>query len=384
MPDPNPPRIAFFAHERGDARVVKRIAALGDHGWKVIGFTFHRERDKVDVPPAWENIHLGTTYNRRYFQRLWAFVRCFGILWSKRAELAACPVIYVVNTDNALLALAGRFMAGSRAPLVLELADIQPAMTGSGVVSKCFRAIERFVLHRTAVLVTTSPGFVREYFLPVQNHQGEVFLLENKVYPSDKLPVTAASNEPVEFGKPWVVGCFGAFRCRRSLELMRGLAKRLDGKVRFVLRGYPAGTIADEFDALMENQSALSFGGAYHYPDDLAGMYGGIDFNWAFDESDPNGNSAWLLPNRIYEGGYFGVPALAGSSTETGRWIERNGVGWTFAEPLDETLAKFFDSLSVDEWTARKNQCMAKPREEFTGDGDYVKLSERLRELAKN
>lgn len=363
---------------------MKRIAALGDQGWKVLGFTFHRVRDKADVSPVWENIHLGTTYNRRYFQRLWAFVKCVGVMWRHRDRLGDCLAIYAVNTDNALLALLGRFFAGTAAPLVLELADIQPAMTGSGVVSWIFRGIERFVLRRTALLVTTSPGFVREYFRPVQGHDGEIFLLENKIYPSDGLPQASDDTTPVAGGKPWVVGCFGAFRCRRSLELMRELATRLGSdKIRFILRGYPAGTITEDFDDLLGGLPNLTFGGSYSYPDDLAEMYGGIDFNWAFDESDPSGNSAWLLPNRVYEGGCFGVPAIAGKHTETGRWIETNGLGWTFDEPLGENLAAFFESLDLSAWEAMKHQCMSRPRDEFTGDADYAELSQRLRALVK-
>lgn len=383
MPDSQAPRIAFFAHERGDARVVKRIAALGDQGWKVIGFTFHRVREKADVPPAWENIHLGTTYNRRYLQRLLAFVRCIGVLWCRRRDLGACEVLYVVNSDNALLALLGRFFAGSRAPLVLELADVQPAMTGAGLVSKIFRAVERFVLRRCALLVTTSPGFVREYFLPVQGYGGEIFLLENKVYPDAGLPPASGGVDPVASGKPWVVGCFGALRCRRSLLLMRALADKLDGKVRFVLRGYPAGTIAEEFKNLLGDTSHISFDGPYKYPDDLAGMYGGIDINWAFDESDPNGNSAWLLPNRIYEGGCFGVPVIASAATETGRWIEGHQLGWTFAEPLEETLAAFFHELEPDVWRSVRQRCQGHPRGEFTGAEDYNRLSEVLKRLSE-
>lgn len=381
MPATEATQIAFFAHERGDARVRKRIAALGDCGWRVIGFTFHRERDKVDVPPAWKNIHLGTTYNRRYLQRLLAFVKCVGVLWGNRNLLGDCRVIYAVNTDNALLALLARFFAGSRAPLVLELADVQPAMTGSGPVAKVFRAIERFVLRRTALLVTTSPGFVREYFLPIQGYGGEIFLLENKVYPSGDLPSAREGVDPAAGGRPWIVGCFGAFRCRRSLELMRELATRLAGKVSFILRGYPAGTLADDFAALVGNSPDLIFGGAYAYPDDLAGMYGGVDFNWAFDESDPAGNSAWLLPNRIYEGGCFGVPAIAGKATETGRWIERNDLGWTFEEPFGETLAVFFESLGRADWEIVRRSCAGHPRDAFTGEGDCLRFSECLKRL---
>ncbi|MBC8126731.1 MAG: glucosyl transferase [Gloeobacteraceae cyanobacterium ES-bin-144] len=379
MQSPPLNRIAFFAHERGDARVVKRITALGDHGWGVVGFTFHREREKADVPPTWRNIHLGTTYNRRYVQRVCALFGSVGVLWKQRETLGECGVIYVINTDNALLALLGKFLAGSSAPLVLELADIQPMMTGGGMVSKIARMIERFVLRRTELLVTTSPGFVREYFQPVQKYRGEIFLLENKVYPSAMLPQAVSGEEPVAGGKPWVVGCFGAFRCRRSLQLMRELAIRLDGGVRFVLRGYPAGTLAVDFEELIGNSPNVTFGGAYKYPDDLAEMYRGIDFNWAFDESDPSGNSAWLLPNRIYEGGCFGVPAIAGKVTETGRWIEDNALGWTFDEPLEETLAAFFESLETESWQAVRQSCMNHPREKFVGDGDYAMLADRLR-----
>lgn len=373
--------IAFFAHERGDARVMKRIAALQDQGRKVIGFTFHRVRDKAEVTPVWENIHLGTTYNRRYFQRLWAFVKCTVVLWSNRARLADCGVIYVVNTDNAVLALLARFLSGRRVPLVLELADIQPAMTGSGMISAILRAIERMVLRRSTLLVTTSPGFVREYFEPVQRHSGKIFLLENKVYPGTGLPVAAAGDSPVSAGRPWVIGCFGALRCRRSLEIMHALAQRLGDRVRFVLRGYPAGTIAADFDRLLGNLPNLEFGGSYFYPDELAEMYAGIDFNWAIDMNDPNGNSAWLLPNRIYEGGCFGVPVLGAERTETGRWIREHALGWTFEEPLVESLAGFLESLELADWQSVRTRCAAHPREEFTGEADYVELAKRLRQI---
>lgn len=382
MPAPLSRPIAFFAHERGDARVRKRITALQDQGREVLGFTFHREREKVDVPPTWENIHLGTTYNRRYLQRLWTFAKCLGILWRNRTELGNCAVIYVVNTDNALLALLARFFSGRSVPLVLELADIQPAMIGGGLVARVLRTIERAVLKRSALLVTTSPGFVREYFEPVQHYGGEVFLLENKVYPSCGLPKSsAASAGPVAGGRPWVIGCFGALRCRRSLELMHSLATRLGDRIRIVLRGYPAGTLADEFDELLGDLPNFEFGGAYSYPDELAEMYAEIDFNWAFDETDPNGNSAWLLPNRIYEGGCFAVPVLGAESTETGRWIKQHGLGWTFAEPLGENLAAFFESLDPADWHLVKKRCSSHPRSEFTGESDYAALAELLKEL---
>ncbi len=379
MPTNGDKPIAFFAHERGDARVMKRISAFRAAGREVIGFTFHRVRDKADVAPAWENIHLGTTYNRRYLQRLSIFISSIGILWKERGRLAKCAAIYVVNTDNAILALLARMFSGKHIPIVIELADIQPAMLGDGIISKILRTIERRVLKRCSLLVTTSPGFVKNYFLPIQGYTGDILLLENKVYPSDKLPhISAGSQGLVSGGQPWVIGCFGALRCRRSLQMMHALAVKMPERVRFVLRGYPAGTLADDFKDLLGNLPNFESLGAYQYPDDLAAMYAGIDFNWAFDETDPNGNSAWLLPNRIYEGGCFGVPALAGTATETGQWIQNNNLGWTFDEPLEASLAKFFYTLTPEQWVEAKGRCMSHPREAFTGEADYVELLKRF------
>lgn len=377
-----PPRIAFFAHERGDARVAKRIAALRDNGWDILGFTFHRDRGKPDVPPAWENVHLGTTFNRRYLRRLLVFAKSLAILWKERDRLGDCSLIYAVNTDNALLALFGRFLAGSSMPLVLELADIQPAMTGSGLISKILRFIERRVLNASRLLVTTSPGFIRNYFTPIQRFTGPIFLLENKIYPSANLPDVPAKTSPARGGSPWVIGYFGAFRCRRSLELIRHLAARLDGKVRFHLRGYPAGTITDRFTRLLGNSPHIDFAGPYQYPTDLPGMYHGVDFNWCFDESDPSGNSAWLLPNRIYEGGNFRTPALAAGNTETGEWIASHHCGRRFPEPLEESLTAFFSDLTTTGWHEMATACAALAPETFRGEIDYARLSHILESLA--
>jgi succinoglycan biosynthesis protein ExoL len=139
----------------------------------------------------------------------------------------------------------------------------------------------------------------------------------------------------------------------------------------------------EDFEMLLGSLPNYQFKGAYQYPDELAQIYGSVDFNWTFDESDPGGNSAWLLPNRIYEGGCFGVPALGGCATETGRWIQQHGQGWTFQEPLEENLIGFFEAVEVSEWEKVRQACLAHPRGEFTGEVDYLRLSERLTALEK-
>ncbi len=391
MPDSPARLLACFAHERGDARVRKRIAALQARGWSVQGYMFHRLRDREDPLPFWENVELGVTENRHYLKRCFVIVGSLRILWQHRKRLGDVRVIYAVNTDNALLALAARWMGGRGRrriglrppPLVLELADIQPAMLGTGLGSRVLRAFERWVLRRSALLVTTSPGFVREYFTPLQGYRGPVFLLENKVYPSaGLLPASAVEPGPVRDGKPWVIGLFGALRCRRSLEMMRTLAVRFPDRLHFYLRGYPSGADAASLAALLEGLPNLEWGGAYQYPGDLPDMYGRIDFNWTFDFSDAGANSVWLLPNRLYEGGLFACPALAGATTETGRWVTQHDAGWIFAEPLEAGLTSFFETLSTTNWQEKKASSRQLPRSLTCGEEDYAALSSALMKLA--
>ncbi len=382
MPSPARPTLLFFAHERGDARVRKRLQAFIDQGWRVIGLTFHRHRAGKDPGIFWENIHLGTTYDRRYLQRLLAIFGGLAKLWKNRALFAEATALYAINADNGWLALLGRWMAGKTTPLAVEIADIQPPMIGAGARAKAMRFFEAAVLQRTRWLITTSPGFLRHYFEPFQPFKGPVFLLENRVYPS---PAVVAVRDrtpevPPPHDAPWVVGYFGALRCERSWEAIRWLGRELNGRVRFVLRGYPTALSAEKFAHELADSPNVEFAGRYAYPDDLPTLYGAIHFSWCFDFSDAGANSRWLLPNRIYEGGLFHVPALADADTETGRWVAQRGAGWTFHtdDHWLESMADFFRKVSPTEWSTVRARLKAEPDEAFTGEADYRRLSELL------
>ena len=179
-----------------------------------------------------------------------------------------------------------------------------------------------------------------------------------------------------------MIGLFGAFRCRRSIGLMRQLAARFPDRLHFYLRGYPSGTDAEGIKRLLQGLPNLEWGGAYQYPGDLADIYRQIDFNWTFDFADAGTNSAWLLPNRIYEGGLFACPALADATTETGRWVASHATGWTFAEPLEESLTAFFENLTELDWREKQAACAGLPRSLTCGEQDYATLSAVIKKLA--
>ena len=375
-------QLIFFSPERTDARSIKRIEALQAQGWNVLGFTFHRAHVEKKIEPTWEDVCLGVTYSRRYLQRCWAVLSSLVTLWRYRKRTAAADCLYAINADNALLALFARMVCGRRVPLALEIADIQPAMMRPGLIGIILRTVERAVLRRSALLITTSPGFVRHYFQPVQHYSGPTFMLENKVWPAPEQPATTIPG-PRHPGRPWVIGYFGVFRCQRSLELIRQLAIALPETVRFYLRGVPGGLDPDYFAARIKDVPGIHWEGGYRYHQDLPGMYSQVDLNWCYDFSAAGENSAWLLPNRIYEGGLYQCPALALQGTETASWIMEKGLGWSLPEDLADSLRTFLLTLTPAAWHDAKARCIAAPVEWFAGPADYAALSARLRELQR-
>jgi succinoglycan biosynthesis protein ExoL len=375
--------LAFFGPERTDARCIKRIAALQDHGWKVLGFLFHRDRGQPAPPaPPWEHVDLGTTYNRRYFHRAWCLLRSFFRVWKLRHRLRECRALYAINPDNALLALFARWAAGRKIPLALEIADVQPVMTRRGPAARALRWLERRILRRSALLVTTSPGFLHYYFTPVQRYTGQVFMLENKVYPSRAL--TAARqprSAPAAGGRPWIIGYFGVFRCQRSLDTICRLAAALPDHVRFHLHGVPGGMDPAAFHEQLRHHPNIHCAGPYQYPGDLPALYAAVDLNWCFDYSAPGANSAWLLPNRLYEGGLLHTPALVEEGTETARWVQARGLGWALGGDLFTAARIFLQNLTPEAWRETLDRCTALPDQTCAGESDYADLAGKLTAL---
>jgi succinoglycan biosynthesis protein ExoL len=335
----------------------------------------------MDHGPPYENVHLGDTLDRAYGRRLLSLCKGLVILWRERATLRRADAFYALNTDNALLAVAARSIASKDLPLFFEIDDIQSPFIGRSVKSRVLRWIERRVLIRTTCLVTTSPAFVREYFEPLQGYRGDIFLLENKVYPSFNLVEQRAA--PPSPGPPWQIGWFGALRCQRSWDTMRALAARYPDQLRFVIRGYPTAIDADAFFEQVTAPPNIAFGGPYRYPDDLPSMHSELHFVWALDFSQLTANSRWLLPNRLYEGGLFHVPMLAARDTEAGRWVESHGVGAIVnGAQLEQDLEELFSTLTAEQWQAWQLRLGSTPDATFAGEDDYAALNARLVEAA--
>jgi succinoglycan biosynthesis protein ExoL len=53
---------------------------------------------------------------------------------------------------------------------------------------------------------------------------------------------------------------------------------------------------------------------------------GGCIIVWSVDFNGGK-QSYWLLPNRLYEGSFYNVPAIVAPGTEISRWLQRRSAG---------------------------------------------------------
>lgn len=366
-------RAAVFAFDCTDGRVIKRMRSFQGLGVELLGFTFRRQRYNRGYVPEWDNVDLGTVPDRGYGLRLLHMVRALFRIWRRRAWLAEADVLYATNLDNTFLALFARRFAARSSRVVMEVADIRAVMLGTGVKSRLFRRVERFALNHCDLLVTTSPGFVRNYFEPVQRYHGPTFLLENKLFPPH-VPEPVATSPLEARPEVWVIGYFGALRGERSWDVIVDVAERAGDAVMFYLRGVPTAIDRERFFGDVRRLPNVVFEGEYRNPEDLAELYGRIHFVWCFELANESHNSRWLLPNRLYEGGFLGVPQLAPRGFQVGDVIEEMGIGWTFDAPYGESVSRFLESLDVASYNARLGAYGNLPEDRFASRENFRQL----------
>ena len=370
-------KLLFFCPDVTDASTLKRVRQFTDHGYDVTVFGFRRHRYNTDYQPDWPHVPLGVTSDGQYGQRMSALLRAVPKIIAQRRQFKDAAAFYARNIDQLLLAMLARTISRSKAPLTYEVLDIPPILMGRMLLSRLLRAVERLCLRHTHLLVLSSPGFYRSYYHAIQRYGGDWFLLENKLHPSiTRQPIERLPANPTQ--RPWVVGYYGLIRGAATFDLMTRLAKRLEGRVVFKFRGVLTTVDPGRFDDALKRHANIVYGGPYLPEQDLENMYREVDFAWALDLEHVDHNSRWLMPCRFYEAGFFGVPCLAVHGFEVGTMVEQNRIGWTFDQPLENALVRFFETLTKAEYEGVRQRLGATPPSMFVASDDVRRLCARL------
>jgi hypothetical protein len=334
--------ISYFVPDLNDPAVRRRVAMFRTGGAEVRLIGFHRKASAAPIPGV-SPVDLGRTTDGRMAARAVATIKAAMRARSLRSSIEGADIVVARNLE--MLAVASRVRGNATMPLVYESLDIHRLMLGQGMASRLLRDLEGRLARRASLLLTSSPAFVESYFEPVSSVRLPVVLVENKVFLGDQ--TVPAPRPDRNEGEPWRIGWFGAIRCLKSFALLSRLTRALGGKVEVVIRGRPTAAVFPDFEALVAAEPYMRFGGAYRNPEDLAAIYGDVDFAWAIDYFEEGQNSEWLLPNRLYESGWGGAIPLALARTATGRWLREHGVGVTLPDRIEDALEATFRNLDL-------------------------------------
>jgi hypothetical protein len=303
---------------------------LGGASLTLLGF--RRSSRPVEQIDGIEAFDLGQTFEGQLGSRAAQVVKHAIDRRTISPMIARADVLLARNLEMATIADAARLWTRSNVPLAYECLDIHPIQLGRSVASRLLRRWDRRILGRSSALLVSSRAFVRHYFARLGVRLPKVILVENKQIHSDvqRRPNRQEIPQPL----PWRIGWFGNLRCERSFHALLRCARTLPSHLDIQLRGIPSRDVQRLIDDHLPIEN-MSFGGPYAHAD-LGALYGACHFTWAIDDLQPGTNSAWLLPNRLYEGSFFGRPTLALANTETARWIDRRGTGLSFHEPETE------------------------------------------------
>jgi succinoglycan biosynthesis protein ExoL len=359
-------KIAYFVHDLTDPAVQRRVRMLGTGGAAVTPIGFRRGPQPVNAIEGVSAVEIGRSADGMLLQRALAVIGALMKRGNLARHVVGADAIIARNLEMLVLAAEVRKRYAPNAKLVYECLDIHRILLSKRTDGVLLRALESKLWRQVDLLITSSPAFFRNYFTP-RGFTGPIRLVENKVLAlGDDNPRAAAPNR--RSGPPWRIGWFGMIRCRKSLEILSSIARELDGRVEVVIRGRPSSAVFDDFDKAIAGRAHVSYLGPYRNPIDLSEIYRDVHFVWAIDYYESGQNSAWLLPNRIYEGTFYGAVPIGLAGIETGSWLKEHAVGVVVNEPLQAWLIDFLRNSSEGDYANLAKAVAALPRGSLIAD----------------
>jgi len=283
----------------------------------------------------------------------------------------------VRNLDLYILMMFSLFLYGPRKKSntfkqtrIYEVIDVHFALTADGLRARFLRFLERIVLRHTDLVITTSPGFERGYLTPIQKYTGPILLIENKL-PPQILNISRPVIQNRVPGAPLRINWVGNLRCPATFKALIECAQRNPDRIRLRISGRVSYFILHDFDEKIANIKNIEFTGVYNWPEGLADIYKDVDLCWSHDANKLTQNSGWLTPNRVYEAGYFSVPAIAIAGSETARFVERLDRGFLIKEPTADAMQLLIDNISDSDIDNARRRISKESNDQFVADPNH-------------
>jgi succinoglycan biosynthesis protein ExoL len=310
------------------------------------------ERSCIDSTSGVTYFLVDTPKKMGIYSRLGLLLKLIGSIIVVRIKYGR-PRVILVNTAELLLLSFVLFF--DKARRIYDLADIHPVQYGDGIFSKCFRLVEaRILKSRKWETVVTSPWFCWGYLRPILHSDTSCYLIENKLIGRDRVstpsfPIEIASESSL------CIGWTGLLRCGESFDLLLDLCMR-NKRINLDLIG-----VVDELNserlALARSLGNVRMLGEY-VEEELVKKLADVHFLWACDFSDGL-NSRLLLPNRLYQGIFYGKPLIAEAGTATGWVVEYYGIGIVLEEFSVRNLSVCLGDISQDEYDYWRGNCIS-------------------------
>ncbi|HEU4990679.1 MAG TPA: glycosyl transferase family 1 [Gemmatimonadaceae bacterium] len=373
-------RVLLLAIDLSDPAVHRRVTMLKAGGAAVTVAGFRRSAEMNIEVSGCVTVDFGRTYNGRLWHRAWCVMRELVLLFWRRGLYAQQDAILARNLEMLAIGYFARAVSVPKPVLIYECLDLHKFMLRQDPIGASFRWLEGFFSRPAAALITSSPAFVANYFRPLSKVRSPVRIIENKVLAlagqgeprnhhasatNDSAGVGEATPSlPYEIqpGPPWRIGWYGLIRCRRSLSVLSRLAEESNGLVEIMIRGRPWADQFPSFEAEIAQVPGIRYLGQYSNLKDLEELYSSVHFSWTVDFTEDNGNSALLLPNRLYEGGYYNCIPIAELRHETGRFLVRLGIGVVLNASSPDGLLKFFRELTAEQYESLRAAAGAVPK----------------------
>lgn len=378
---PDVVRLALFGHNRKDAAIVRRALAFSRAGVDVTGVTYRRDGEAEQPAPDWNKIDLGYVEHCQHAKRIVTHLKAMWRILVNRRRLRDMDIFYARNLDMLMLSFfALPFIGENKPAVVYECLDVHAALTRDSLKAALLRWLERQALKRINLLVISSPGFLREYFVPYQGYREPTYLLENKLY-IDKQPVSRPDPRRINANSDerLVLAWVGILRCQLTLDLLKQLASSASDRILIRLHGMVSEFLISDFESQLEALANIQYMGPYRYPEGLSDAYSGAHFVWAQELSWSGHNSDWLIPNRVYEGSYFGTLSLAVAGTETARIVAERDLGYVLKDSHPQTLIDFVRNADPAELAMKRQALLTRPRSDFVAEQEEIT---RLLQLA--